>query len=279
MTKRTKMALVAGVAAAAVMTSIGAQANHSWGGYHWSISQAPLELSIVDNVSGPWDSVLDTAIGDWNASSVLSLTKAPGSGSTRNCKADAGTIKVCNDSYGYTGWLGIAQIWLSGEHITQSVTKLNDSYFNSTTYNTTPWRNLVTCQEIGHGFGLAHQDEDFYNANLDTCMDYTNNPESNQHPNDHDYQMLEQIYAHTHSTSGGSSSGGSSGGPPPGKGPNRNGIGNDDIGNIPSGWGRVIGQTADGRPDLYELQLPSGGRVITHVFHVPGAARGNAHEN
>ena len=28
--------------------------------------------------------------------------------------------------------------------------KLNDSYFNSAPYNTTVWRSLVMCQEVGH---------------------------------------------------------------------------------------------------------------------------------
>jgi hypothetical protein len=105
-------------------------------------------------------------------------------------------VEVCNYTYGNTGWLGVAQIWVSGDHITQGTVKLNDTYFNKSPYNTDPWRNLVSCQEIGHTFGLDHQDEDFYNTNLGTCMDYTIDPTSNQHPNDHDYQELETIYAH-----------------------------------------------------------------------------------
>ena len=32
------------------------------------------------------------------------------------------------------------------------------------------------------------------NNNLNTCMDYTSNPDSNQHPNIHDYQQLNDIY-------------------------------------------------------------------------------------
>jgi hypothetical protein len=39
------------------------------------------------------------------------------------------------------------------------------------------------CQEVGHTFGLDHQDENFNNTNLGTCMDYTNDPSTNQHPN------------------------------------------------------------------------------------------------
>ena len=34
------------------------------------------------------------------------------------------------------------------------------------------------CQVGGHDFGLDHQDEDFINANLNTCMDYTNDPKA-----------------------------------------------------------------------------------------------------
>ena len=58
------------------------------------------------------------------------------------------------------------------------------------------------CQEIAHVFGLSHQDENFYNTNLQSCMDYTANPDgppSNEHPNTHDYQQLEEIYAHVDS--------------------------------------------------------------------------------
>ena len=56
------------------------------------------------------------------------------------------------------------------------------------------------CQEVGHTFGLDHQDENFNNANLGTCMDYTNDPSTNQHPNKHDYDELITIYSHLDST-------------------------------------------------------------------------------
>ena len=105
-----------------------------------------------------------------------------------NCKATAGRVEVCNSTYGNNGWLGIASISITGgTHITQGTVKLNDTYFNTAQYNTPAWRNLVTCQEVGHTFGLDHQDENFNNPNLGTCMDYTNDPSTNQHPNQHDY--------------------------------------------------------------------------------------------
>ena len=57
----------------------------------------------------------------------------------------------------------------------------------------------MPCQEIGHTFGLDHQDEsgdDFH-----TCMDYATDPDAdNTHPNRHDYEELALIYAHLDST-------------------------------------------------------------------------------
>ena len=70
-------------------------------------------------------------------------------------QAKGGAIQDCNATYGFNGWLGIAEIHdEGGVHITQATTKMNDSYFNSATYNTTAWKNLVMCQEVGHGFGV-----------------------------------------------------------------------------------------------------------------------------
>jgi hypothetical protein len=59
------------------------------------------------------------------------------------------------------------------------------------------------CQEIAHDFGLDHQDENFNNPNLGTCMDYTSDPDgppSNEHPNQHDYDQLESSYSHVDKT-------------------------------------------------------------------------------
>lgn len=63
------------------------------------------------------------------------------------------------------------------------------------------------CQEIAHDFGLDHQDENFSNQNLGSCMDYTNDPDgggaygpSNERPNQHDFDQLVSIYAHADSS-------------------------------------------------------------------------------
>jgi hypothetical protein len=185
--------------------AVPAFANHSWGGYHWARTSNPFSLKLYDNVDPIWESHLSTAVSDWNRSTVLDYAvqwQSPLS-KQRRCTSASGVVEVCNDTYGNNGWLGIAGISVSGTHITKGYTKLNDSYFNTSTYNKPEWRRLVACQEIAHDFGLDHQDENFNNANLGTCMDYTSNPlgpPDNTHPNQHDYDEISIIYQHTDST-------------------------------------------------------------------------------
>lgn len=171
-------------------------ASHSWGNYHWARTSNPFTLKLGDNLTSAWDPYLTTSSADWSISTILDTTIVPGLTTARRCRPVNGRIEVCNYTYGSNGWLGLAQIWISGNHITQGVTKVNDTYFKTSKYNTAAWKNFVLCQEVGHAFGLDHQDEDFNNSNLGSCMDYTSNPDTNQHPNAHDYEQLEIIYAH-----------------------------------------------------------------------------------
>jgi hypothetical protein len=178
-------ALVTGVLAGA------AQASHSWGNYHWARTSNPFTLTVVDTTNGVWPSHTSTAVNDWARSSVLDLVLTRGS-ADRRCKAISGKVKVCNNTYGFNGWLGLATISISGGvHITAGTTKLNDSYFNTASYNSPTKRQHVACQEIGHDFGLGHQDES--GADLNTCMDYSSALD-NPSPNAHDYEQLETIY-------------------------------------------------------------------------------------
>src|SRR5215218_8049977 len=210
---RLPVALIVTSALAALLALVafapGAKANHSWNGYHWVRTANPFTLQLGDNVSSQWDPILGTTSSDWSKSTVLDTRIVAGQAKSKNCRPTSGRVEVCNGAYGNNGWLGIAQIWVSGKHITQGTTKVNDTYFNTTKYNTAAWRNLVMCQEVGHTFGLDHQDENFNNTNLGTCMDYTNDPSgtlgtngtlSNEHPNPHDYDQLVTIYSHLDNT-------------------------------------------------------------------------------
>ena len=63
-----------------------AEANHSWGGYHWARTSNPFTVKLGDNVTGAWDSVLATASLDWNQSSVLDTVVVSGSANVKTCK-------------------------------------------------------------------------------------------------------------------------------------------------------------------------------------------------
>lgn len=248
---------------AAVLTALAllsagsfAYGSHSWGNYHWARTANPFTLKLGDNVSSSWDTHLSTASSDWSKSVVLDTTVVTGSTDPKHCRVYAGRVEVCNNKYGNNGWLGIASIWISGSHITKGTVRLNDTYFNTAKYNTPVWKQFVMCQEIGHTFGLDHQDENFSNPPLGTCMDYTSDPTPNQHPNQHDYNMLETIYAHmdTLTTVGQNISTG------------RANAEEDVRADDPKEWGKEIRKSSDKRGSLYERDLGRGHKVFTFVI-------------
>lgn len=194
---RRFLAATALAGALAVLAAAPAAASHAWGNYHWARTSNPFTVAVIDANTSGWDSHLNVAIADWDNSSVMTVVKQAGSEEKR-CRPAAGKAKSCNGTYGKNGWLGLAQIWISGSHITQATAKMNDTYFSTPTYNVPYKRQHVMCQEIGHDWGLGHQDES--GADLGTCMDYASSLD-NEHPNAHDYQQLETIYAHLDSFS------------------------------------------------------------------------------
>lgn len=252
--RRLSTGLFLGLAVAAV--PLPTWAEHSWGNYHWARTSNPFTLKLGDNVTSAWDSYLGTTSFDWSKSSVLETTIVGGGTTPKRCRPTSGRVEVCDAAYGFNGWLGLAQIWVSGLHITQGAVKLNDTYFNTSTYNDPAWRNLVMCQEVGHTFGLDHQDENFSNPNLGTCMDYTSDPFSNQHPNQHDYDQLETIYAHLDGTTTVSQTSLAGKMPPAMTDIDLSG---------PRQWGKLIhGSRAEGH-SLYMLDFGRGHKVFTFV--------------
>jgi hypothetical protein len=182
-------------------TASSALANHSWSTYHWARTANPFTIKVGDNMTtADWKSHLSQASSDWNQSTVAKNTIVSGAstGKGRKCRATLGRVEVCNASYGNNGWLGLATIWLSGGHIAQGTTQVNDTYFNTSTYNNPNEKQHVICQEIGHTWGLDHQDES--GALYYTCMDYFSNTGANAGnsasttPNRGDYDQLLCIY-------------------------------------------------------------------------------------
>ncbi len=207
------------VAVAILLLPIVASASNSWSKYHWNIStaqSADTPLALGNNLTtDDWNTSLGVASSDWNAS-VLKNGITAGSGT--GCDPVLGGVEVCNALYGENGWLGIAQVWVyrgRDGHIAQALVKVNDTYFDQPQYDNQSGRDYVVCQEVGHTFGLSHQDEAFDNANLDSCMDYTDDPDGtisaqldNRNPNQHDLDVMYEKYGHLNGVSDGGNGGG-----------------------------------------------------------------------
>ncbi len=239
---------------AVAVFAINSYASNQWGNYHWARTANPFTLKVVDSNTLNWDDELAAARADWSQSTVLDLSHMAGDSSQntrKRCPMVSGQIRSCNASYGFNGWLGLASINITGGvHITQGSSKMNDSYFNSSSYNETNRRHVM-CQELGHTIGLDHQDES--GADLDSCMDYANALD-NPSPNAHDYNQLQTIYnSHldTTTTIGFVGYGLSS--------PSQ-------VSDDPESWGRLVRQSANGRSSVYEKDHYNGTKTATHVL-------------
>lgn len=262
--KRNALSALAALVSAGFASS--SLADHSWGNYHWARTTSSFDLTIINSTTSEWDSHVTQAVHDWSTSGVLKLVEeANGDTSSkarRQCRGGEGKVRICNLGYGNTGWLGVAGISIdSNGHITTGYTKLNDTYFSTSYYDNFSWRQSVTCQELGHNVGLDHQDEDFYNTSLFSCMDYQDPPF--EYPNAHDDEQLQAIYGHLdsyNSYAGGDGGGGGGGGncnAPPGKGCNKSGA------NGETGWGASLGRR--GNAETFIRIDPDGTVHLTHV--------------
>ena len=98
-------------------------------------------------------------------------------------------------------------------------------------------------------------------------MDYTSNPETNQHPNAHDYEQLDAMYSHLDAAS------------LPFDGMAASMMRAPSMSEILADagqWGTPIGFDGKGRPNLFELVIGTSAngdveRIFTHVFWVPVA--------
>lgn len=239
-------------------------ASHSWANYHWARTTPQFTLKLGNNMTtAAWNGHLLQATSDWNSPEIFGATSTPvllsivnGRGGKR-CSAVTGTSQVCNGKYGRNGWLGLATIYASGDHITKGSAKMNDTYFEMAKYNNPNERLHVVCQEIAHTFGLDHQSEDGSSQN--SCMDYFSNTGANAtsalstRPNAHDFEQLNTIYSHLDSTTTVA---------PMAAEQNLA----DDVTDDPKTWGEWVREASTDRGAYYQKTTSTGVRIITHVY-------------
>lgn len=260
-TSRRLLTMTAAALAVAATLPGPAGAHHSYLHFHWARTGNPFTVALGNNLSGRWSTYLKAAAADWTASAVLDATVVRGATDPAVCEVTPGRVEVCNAEYGTTGWIGIAQLWfMPSGHVTGALAKMNDTYFDQARYDTQAWRRFVMCQEVGHTFGLDHQDVNRTNANLGTCMDYTDDPAgtagtngtlANLRPNRHDFDQLVSIYRHRDqfTTVGATST------------PARAGT----AAATTAEWGAPTGYAGDGRAVRFERVLADGRRLVTFV--------------
>lgn len=205
-----------------LLSAAAALANNTWNGYHWPDGADPhdgsISLTLVDDLN-EYGTEYGDVVDDWDSGSnggngPLSLSSSPGGVRPIACNnvatgaagdAIAGTIHVCNDSYGRNGWLGLARIWVAPNgHIDASVALMNDSYMlEDPTYAVPNAAQHVLCQEIGHTFGLDHQGSPKKQSCMNSRWGLTD--PNFVGPNQHDYDTLDEIYGSGSADDGGSS--------------------------------------------------------------------------
>jgi hypothetical protein len=158
----------------------------------WRNDGKGLKLTLVNALDEQWNTYFYTALDDWDKGDPdsLNLQMTVGNPSSE-CTSETGVIKVCNGDYGATSWRGINKVMLENGYIYASAAKMNEFYFKG---EDAFQRQYTMCHEIGHGFGLPHTDENFYNADLGNCMDYTNNPKNNMQPSALNFKFLAELY-------------------------------------------------------------------------------------
>ena len=163
------------------------------GVYQWGNSgKKGRDMIVMNALSKDWESIFQETISKWDdgdpdALNLLTIKEPPDSA----CAPIPGTIKICNGNYGDQTWLGLSTVVLRNGVIKNSVVRMNDYFLNMATEDQ---RRYSMCHEFGHACGLPHVDEDYYNEDSGSCLDYTVRPENNLSPGRYNFNLLAQLY-------------------------------------------------------------------------------------
>jgi hypothetical protein len=152
-----------------------------------------LTLTVVNALDSTWQTFFDAALRDWDSGTpdALTLSSQVASAPDPECGIVEGVLKMCNNNFGKTGWMGVNNVVQYDNLIAGSVGMMNEYYFGT---HDDAKRQYTMCHEMGHGFGLPHTDTLMWNLNKRNCLDYTNRPKTNTRPGTVNYQRLANVY-------------------------------------------------------------------------------------
>lgn len=161
-------------------TTATAIASHRWGCWKY----ADYYIYWYNGASGDYYNIYNeearTDSNAWSPYTDITLASVSAAGSTDHANA-------YNGYYGNTGWLGLASIIsYSGCTVKNGRAQLNQTYLDNGSYSRTNKKH-VACQEVGHLFGLGHNQ-----GSSTTCMNDT--ILSAPYPNSHDQSLINSIY-------------------------------------------------------------------------------------
>jgi hypothetical protein len=128
----------------------------------WRNTGVGLELTVINALNISWYDYFNKSVSDWDGGNPDSLNLQTQLNTPEPvCTSVDGVIKVCNGNYGATNWRSINKILLENGYIFASAARMNEHYFGD---HDSSQRQYSMCHEMGHGFGLFHSDENFYNT-------------------------------------------------------------------------------------------------------------------
>ena len=163
-------------------------ANHPWicsgtTAYHYSPRTvgyaSPVAQTSVVRSASSYTSAFNGSISLWDTTVVTLVNSS------------TPKLRLFYGAYGQNGWLGLASLTsVTSCHINSATSQLNDTYLRDTSRYSQTAVNHVSCQEVGHTFGLNHN-----RTQTNTCMNDQVLTAGNQ-INQHDRDQLDSIYAH-----------------------------------------------------------------------------------
>lgn len=176
--------IAAALASILVAPTPPAHAAAASAGYHWyNTTNGEVTVKFLSKVESIWDRGVSHAAKVWTESDKVNATvvdKAPDS----SCGLARGKVNICSGHYS-GGWAGLTEVtYTVSGHVLTARMRLNDSTPSTA-------RIAVACHEMGHAFGLAHNDP----GDTTSCMTPTVTS-AQKNPDNSNYNKLDQIYQH-----------------------------------------------------------------------------------